>query len=65
MATRRVIKIGTSVLRGSGSRGTDAVIADLASSLCGLWRRGEPVVLVTSGAVGLGCNALQLEQRPT
>ena len=65
MGTRRVIKVGTSVLRGSGARGTEAVIADLASSLCGLWRREEPVVLVTSGAVGLGCNALQLGERPT
>ena len=49
---------------GSGSRGTDAVIADLASSSAPL-AAGEPVVLVASGAVGLGCNALQLEQRPT
>lgn len=64
MARRRVIKVGTSVLRGSGARGTDQVIADLASSLCGLWRREEPVVLVTSGAVGLGCQALQLGDRP-
>ena len=65
MGTRRVIKVGTSLLRGSGERGTEQVIADLASSLCGLWQRQEPVVLVTSGAVGLGCNALELGQRPS
>ena len=64
MGTRRVIKVGTSLLRGSTERGTDAVIGELATSLCGLWGRQEPVVLVTSGAVGLGCHALGHGQRP-
>ena len=62
---RRVIKVGTSVLRGAGGRSTDAVIGDLAASLCNLWQRLEPVVLVTSGAVGLGCTALGQLERPT
>ena len=65
MPMRRVIKVGTSLLRGSEGRGTEAVIADLAASLSGLWQRGEPVALVTSGAVGLGCRALGHGQRPT
>ncbi|MEY2748874.1 MAG: glutamate 5-kinase [Cyanobacteriota bacterium] len=65
MGTRRVIKVGTSLLRGTPERGTDAVIGDLAASLSGLWRRQEPVVLVTSGAVGLGCHALGHGQRPS
>ena len=65
MTTRRVIKVGTSLLRGDASRSTEQVIADLASSLSGLWQRGEPVALVTSGAVGLGCHALGLAQRPS
>ena len=64
MTTRRVIKVGTSVLRGAGGRQTQEVIADLAASLCGLWQRQQPVVLVTSGAVGLGCSALGKLQRP-
>ncbi len=62
---RRVVKVGTSVLRGAGGRNTEEVIADLAASLCSLWQRGEPVVLVTSGAVGLGCTALGHGERPT
>jgi glutamate 5-kinase len=62
---RRVVKVGTSVLRGAGGRDTEEVIADLAASLCSLWKRGEPVVLVTSGAVGLGCTALGHRERPT
>ena len=65
MGTRRVIKVGTSLLRGSPERSTEAVIGDLAASLCGLWGRQEPVVLVTSGAVGLGCHALGHGQRPS
>ena len=65
MTTRRVIKVGTSLLRGDPSRSTEQVIADLASSLSGLWQRGEPVALVTSGAVGLGCHALGQTQRPS
>ena len=64
MAMRRVIKVGTSLLRGGEGRSTEQVIADLAASLCGLWERGEPVALVTSGAVGLGCHALGHRQRP-
>ena len=65
MAIRRVIKVGTSLLRGTEGRDTARVIADLAESLCGLWQRGEPVALVTSGAVGLGCHALGQRSRPT
>ena len=62
---RRVVKVGTSVLRGAGGRDTEEVIAELAASLCSLWEREEPVVLVTSGAVGLGCTALGHGERPT
>ena len=65
MAMRRVIKVGTSLLRGGEGRSTEQVIADLAASLCGLWERDEPVALVTSGAVGLGCGALGHRQRPS
>jgi glutamate 5-kinase len=62
---RRVIKVGTSLLRGSRQRPTAAVIADLAASLHSAHQRGDSLVLVTSGAVGLGCQVLELEQRPS
>lgn len=65
VGTRRVIKVGTSLLRGSPERPTAAVIADLAASLNRQQRRGERMVLVTSGAVGLGCEVLALEKRPS
>ena len=63
--TRRVIKVGTSLLRGSKQRPTRAVIADLAASLGRQQALGDSIALVTSGAVGLGCVALKLDQRPT
>ncbi|MBD2422993.1 glutamate 5-kinase [Cyanobium sp. FACHB-13342] len=62
---RRVIKVGTSLLRGSNERPTAAVIADLAASLSRQQRRGDALALVTSGAVGLGCVALEMGQRPS
>jgi glutamate 5-kinase len=61
----RVIKVGTSLLRGDGERPTAAVIADMAASLARTRQSGNRAVLVTSGAVGLGCEALRLARRPT
>jgi glutamate 5-kinase len=62
---RHVIKVGTSLLRGSPERPTAAVIADLAASLGRQRHRGDAIALVTSGAVGLGCTALAMEKRPS
>ena len=61
---RRVIKVGTSLLRGSAERPTTAVIADLAASINRRHRCGEALALVTSGAVGLGCTTLAMASRP-
>ncbi|QPN56933.1 glutamate 5-kinase [Synechococcus sp. CBW1107] len=62
--TRRVIKVGTSLLRGTAQRDTEAVIAGLAASLSRRRQLGEAIALVTSGAVGLGCHALGFGERP-
>lgn len=62
---RRVVKVGTSLLRGNTTRSTAAVITDLAAAMARAQGRGEQLALVTSGAVGLGCLALALERRPT
>ncbi len=61
---RRVIKVGTSLLRGTADRSTAAVITDLATSIARAQKAGERMALVTSGAVGLGCTALGLASRP-
>lgn len=65
MTRRRVIKVGTSLLRGRAKRSTSAVIADLARVLAAERHRGRQVVLVSSGAVGLGCARLGQDRRPT
>ena len=55
-----VVKIGTSLLRGE----TTTTIDGYACCLAGAMARGDQVVLVTSGAVGLGCQKLALINRP-
>nr|YP_002048772.1 gamma-glutamyl kinase [Paulinella chromatophora]ACB42562.1 gamma-glutamyl kinase [Paulinella chromatophora] len=65
MVKRRVIKVGTSLLRGTYGRDTRTVIADLARSLAAEHSRQNLITLVTSGAVGLGCDSLNLIKRPT
>ncbi len=59
-----VIKIGTSILRGSKNNSTEQVIKELCKSISGFLSAGNKVVIVTSGAVGLGCKKLSLKHRP-
>ena len=55
-----VVKLGTSLLRGD----TAATIEGYAARFANAFARGDQIVLVTSGAVGLGCQRLGLSQRP-
>ena len=59
-----VIKIGTSIIRGTENISTREVIKKLCDHIYNFISRGNKVVLVTSGAVGLGCKKLSLKQRP-
>lgn len=59
-----VVKVGTSLLRGAHGLSTVDFIGRLAGTLSAERSRGNPVALVTSGAVGLGCSALQRSDRP-
>ncbi|MGF1538402.1 MAG: glutamate 5-kinase [Elainellaceae cyanobacterium] len=59
-----VIKIGTSSLTRSGSGLALAAIATLVETLTQLRQDGHQVVLVSSGAVGVGCSRLGLAERP-
>ena len=54
-----VVKVGTSLLRAG-----DEFLQALAHNLSAERQRGTRLVLVTSGAVGLGCNELGFKQRP-
>jgi len=63
-AKRVVIKLGTGVLTsGIGDLDTER-IATLCRQVVALRERGIEVVLVSSGAVGLGMGKLELEKRP-
>ncbi|PSN14255.1 glutamate 5-kinase [filamentous cyanobacterium CCP5] len=60
-----VVKIGTSSLTRPDSEGLAlSTIAGLVETLCELQRQGHRVVLVSSGAVGVGCRRLNLTERP-
>jgi len=60
-----VIKIGTSSLTqpDTGSLAI-ATIATLIEAICDLRRAGHHVILVSSGAVGVGCARLGMTERP-
>lgn len=60
-----VIKIGTSSLtQGSTGQLALSTIAALVETLSALQRQGHRVILVSSGAVGVGCGRLGLGERP-
>ena len=62
--TLRVVKVGTSLLRERPGASSADAIAALSSELAESLQRGERVVLVSSGAVGLGCQRLGMTHRP-
>ena len=62
--TLRVVKVGTSLLRGQKGQTTADVIDQLTTALAESLDRGDRAVLVSSGAVGLGCRRLGREKRP-
>lgn len=60
-----VVKIGTSSLTRSDTGYLAlATIGRLVETLCQLQRLGHRVILVSSGAVGIGCARLGITQRP-
>ena len=61
---RVVVKLGTGVLTSGIGKLDTARIAAIASEIADLRRRGVEVIVVSSGAVGLGMGALKLARRP-
>jgi glutamate 5-kinase len=58
------IKIGTSSLTRAGGKLALAGIASLVETIVALLERGHRVVLISSGAVGVGAARLGLRERP-
>jgi glutamate 5-kinase len=64
-ASRVVIKIGTNVLMRDDGSVSIGVLYGIAESLANVRRAGREVLLVSSGAVGLGAQRLKLSSRPS
>ena len=62
--TTWVIKIGTSLLRGSLEYTTFDIINNYCSYISKAQKKGDKIILVTSGAVGLGCHKMSFKVRP-
>ena len=63
-AKRIVVKVGTSTLTYSGGKMNLRRIDRLVMTLCDLANQGKEVVLVSSGAIGVGVGKLNLPKRP-
>ena len=61
---RVVVKVGTGVLTSGIGQLNTARIADLAAQLAALRAQGTEVIVVSSGAVGLGMGRLALAKKP-
>ncbi|MDP2183064.1 MAG: glutamate 5-kinase, partial [Actinomycetota bacterium] len=61
---RIVIKVGSTTLVDENGRPDRAFIGDLVGQICDVRASGSQVVLVTSGAIAAGVEALGLKERP-
>ncbi|MDE6768071.1 MAG: glutamate 5-kinase, partial [Eubacterium sp.] len=62
---RIVVKVGTSTLTHKTGKTNIARVAKLVSVLSDLKNAGNEIVLVSSGAVGIGAAKLGLAKKPT
>lgn len=61
---RVVVKLGTRLLADRRGKPNRARIKDIVDSVCQLRDEGKEVVVVSSGAIGMGIDALGLRTRP-
>ena len=59
-----VVKIGTSSLTTKDGRFYKEFARDIAMQVSKLKSEGKDVILVSSGAIGTGCEALDFKERP-
>lgn len=62
---RVIVKIGSRVLVQRTGRPDVRRMKSLATEIAGLQKKGYEVVIVTSGAIGAGMEALGMKERPT
>ena len=63
-AKRIVVKVGTSTLTYENGKINFSKIDKLSRVLSDLMNQGKELVLVTSGAVGIGMSKLKLKSKP-
>ena len=63
-AKRIVVKVGTSTLTHKGGRLNLRRVENLVKVLCDLSNSGREIILVSSGAIGVGVGKLGLKHRP-
>jgi glutamate 5-kinase len=61
---RIVVKLGTGVLTSGIGQLDEPRIAQICAQIAALRAQGTEVIVVSSGAIGLGLGALRLERRP-
>ena len=59
-----VIKIGTSTLAPAGGRLNIRRVEELCKVISDLKNSGIQVIVVSSGAIGMGCGKLSISKRP-
>ncbi|MBQ7756350.1 MAG: glutamate 5-kinase, partial [Oscillospiraceae bacterium] len=62
---RIVVKVGTSTLTHKTGRLNIRRVEQLVKTLADLQNSGKEIILVSSGAIGLGMSKLGLVERPT
>ena len=62
---RLVIKIGTSTLAHAGGRLNIRRTEELCKTISDLKNSGLDIILVSSGAIGMGTGKLSLKERPS
>lgn len=63
-AQRIIVKVGTSTVSHDNGRINFRNIERLAWAISGLLNQGKEVILITSGAIGVGVGCLNLAERP-
>ncbi len=63
-AKRIVVKVGTSTITYDNGKMNHGNIDRLCRAIADIWNSGREVILVTSGAIGVGIGSLNLPEKP-
>ena len=59
---RLVVKVGSSLLVGANGELNRSWLESLAADIAALKRDGHEILIVSSGAIAIGCSALQINK---